>query len=97
MKMVFHVSPENDGKVNETLKEDPFSRQSITSKNCESLGFDKKGKFILMEGDEEVLKKAEEELGDSIEKVGEEERKRVIEKIKESEDQALEGFGNIIG
>lgn len=98
MKQVFIVSNENRNKAEELLKkDDEINRGSIMIKEIRSLGIDEKGYFIILDADEDVIKKAKKLLKDQ--NLGEEykEKGKVLVKIKEQEDAAIQGFGNILG
>ena len=97
MEILFHVKSENLEEVEMILSEDPYSRQSIITRNCNSLDCDVDGYFILVRGDEEVLESLKTALEGLAEVVEGEEADDIIERIKEEEDSALQGFGTIFG
>lgn len=93
---VFIVGSENKNKAEMLLRSDDLiSRQSITVRLATALGIKEDGYFILIDGSDESVKKAEELLKGVAEKY--KNRETVIEKIKEQEDSAIEGFGNVLG
>ncbi|MCD6092874.1 MAG: hypothetical protein J7J38_02560 [Candidatus Aenigmarchaeota archaeon] len=99
MKTVFVVKPENKSKVENIVRRDELiSRQSITIRSAESLNLDEKydGYFLIIDGDEKAVEKANELLKDLCKKI-EKDEKEILDKIKEDEDKAIEGFGNIVG
>ena len=90
MQRVFEVSKENKNKVENILKKDDLvSRQSITMRIFDD------NAYFLIEGEEEAIKRAEELLKD-LAKIAKNEQE-IIKKIKEEEEQALVGFGSILG
>jgi len=96
MKEIFLVSNENKAKADEAVKKDDLvSRSSIITRSAASLGIEKDGYFIIIDGSEEAIKKAEELLKDLAKKY--EKKEEVEEKMKNQEDSAIEGFGNILG
>jgi len=96
MKEIFLVSNENKAKAEEAVKKDDLvSRSSIVIRSASSLGIKEDGYFIIIDGSEEAIKKAEELLKDLAKKY--EKKKEVEEKMNEQEDSAIEGFGNILG
>ncbi|MFC2143395.1 hypothetical protein ACFLQN_03280 [Candidatus Aenigmatarchaeota archaeon] len=96
MKEVFIVNQDNKSKAERILKQDEkISRCSITVKEPASLDIQEEGYFIVLDAGEEDIKKAEELLKDLAKKYDNSEK--VIEKIKEQEDNATQGLGNILG
>lgn len=95
-KEVFIVNNENKSKAETLLRgDDLISRQSITIRLATALGMKEDGYFILIDGSDESIKKAEELLKGTAERY--KNKNAVIDKIKEEEDSAIEGFGNIVG
>ncbi|HIG97530.1 MAG TPA: hypothetical protein HA230_04255 [Candidatus Aenigmarchaeota archaeon] len=95
MREVFEVSSDNKSKVEEIFKKDEeINRGSITIRTASSL--DMEGDyFIILDTAEDRIKKAKElvkELAKPYKNA-----KKVLEKIDEQEDSAIEGFGNILG
>ena len=96
MKKIFLVSNENKAKAEEAIKKDDLvSRSSIVIRSASSLGIEEEGYFIVIDGKEEAVKKAEELLKDLAKKY--EKKEEVEKKMKEQEESAIEGFGNILG
>ncbi len=98
MERVFYFSKENGKKAEEILKkDDKTSRGSITLKDAKSLGVDTEGYFLIYEGDEEKIRRAEELVKELEEKIEEEKKEEALKKYKEESEKALEGFGGIFG
>ncbi len=96
MKEVFIVNSENKNKAETLLRSDDLiSRQSITVRLATALGVKEDGYFILIDGNDESVKKAAELLKGIAERY--KNKNAVIDKIREEEDSAIEGFGNIVG
>lgn len=96
MREVFLVSSENKSKVEDLLKrDDEISRGSITLKSPGSLDIDEDGYFIILDASDERIKKAEHLLHGLATKY--KHAKRVLDKLDEQENSAIEGFGNILG
>lgn len=94
--LIFILDKENRDIVDEILKHDLISRQSITVKNAKALGINKEQNFILIEGSEENLKKTKEIFVDG--KIKEEEKgEEIYNKIKKEESEAADGFGAVFG
>jgi len=96
MEIVFKIKKENLQKVKDLLlKDESVSKTSIVFKESKSLGFDEDEYFCYISGLEEACSKAKElvkGLGEIVEKKDE-----VIKRIKEEEESAMTGFGNIFG
>ena len=96
MQEVFIVDSENKSKAEELLKNDDLvSRGSIAIKSPASIDIKEGGYFFVLDASEETIKRAEDLLKDIGKKY--KEKEKVINKIKEQEDKAAEGFGNILG
>ncbi len=96
MKEVFLIKSEFKSKAETVLKsDDEISRGSIQIKDPSSLDIDEEGVFIIVDLPENLIEKAEDLLKDFGEKY--KDKEKVLEKIKEQEDSAIQGFGNILG
>lgn len=97
MKIVFFTKEKT--KVDEIVKKDDLiSRQSLLWRSAKSLGINDKfadGYFLVIDGNEDAIEKAKELLRDLAEVIDDSEK--IIQKIKEDEEKAMEGFGNILG
>lgn len=92
---VFEIEKSNLQKVKDMfLKDDVVGRASVNFKEGSALGLGEKY-YCYVSGVEEACKKAEELIDDLGNKVNEETEKKIIDKIKEEENQAMEGFGGI--
>lgn len=94
--VIFEVKTDDVGKINTLLKEDLVSRQSILTRDANSLGVDKEVSYVKIEGSEQGIKKAEEiskELG--FKKLDTKEAEELNKKIEEQEDSAASGMGMI--
>ncbi len=94
--VIFEVKSENAGKINELIKDDLVSRQSILTRDSSSL--DLKGNFLYLkiEGSEEGLKRAKKLAKElNLKKLDGKKAKEIDEKIKKQEDSAASGIGMI--
>ncbi|MEM5813325.1 MAG: hypothetical protein QXU71_03120 [Candidatus Aenigmatarchaeota archaeon] len=90
MQVVFEVSKENKNKVENIIKKDDLiSRQSIVVRAFEDKF------YFLIDGNEEAIGRAKDILKDIAKEA--ENKEEIIRKIKEEEEQALLGFGSILG
>jgi poly(A) polymerase Pap1 len=92
MEILLQIETENYSKVRELLlKDDLVSRASLTFK--EAKAFDKEGYLCYIVGTEDQCKKALEitqKLAKEIKN-----KEEIINKIKEEDKEAIEGFGGI--
>lgn len=92
MEVLLFTERNNYKKLEERLKKDELvSGASIRIRTASDFG--KEGFYFLVEGTEDKIQKTKEIAKDLAIIVEGEEKKRVIEKIKEEEEKALEGFG----
>ncbi len=102
MEIVLHVKGKEFTNFKEKLLGDEIvNRASIVFKDAKQFGKDS-GYFCILSGTEDRCKRAikltKDEDGNELAKeiVGEE-KEKILKKIKEEEDKAIEGFGNILG
>ncbi len=97
MYAIFKVPVENKGKVDQQLKDDLVSRQSITLRDAAALSMEGKETYVLIEGSEEALEKADElfkEVGDKLEG---KDAESIFKNIKDKEAEAEGGMGLLFG
>jgi predicted transcriptional regulator len=96
--IIFEVKTEDVGKINQMLKDDLVSRQSLLTRDSSSLGIDKDVSYVKVEGSKDGLKKAEEIAKDlKFKKLNKKRLEEVNKKIEEQEDSAADGMGMIFG
>ena len=95
--VIFSVEKTQVSKVNQILRDDMVSRQSIVLRDASALNIEKDVRYVLIEGTDEAIKKAEELFADVGKKEGDEEAKNIYNKIKTEESDAAEGVGLIFG
>ncbi len=92
MELVMKVSFGDLNKVKDILlKDNEISKLSIRFREGKDFGIE--GYIIYISGPEELCKKAKEKVKDLVEHVDNEEE--IVRKIKEEENRAIEGFGNL--
>ena len=96
MEIVLHFKSENFAKGKDVLlTDDVVGRASMVFKEGSIVGKD--GYYCLFSGTEEQCKRALELMKDLAEEVKDDRKSQLINKIKEEEDKAIEGFGSILG
>jgi hypothetical protein len=95
--IIFEVKKEDSSKIDEVVKDDIVSRQSITIRDSRSLGIeDVDAIYVKIEGSKEGLKRAEELFKeDGIKKLSTKKAKEINEKIESQDDSAISGMGMI--
>ncbi len=97
LEVIYEIEKPNLQKVKDVLlKDDVVGRASVLFKDGNALGFENKY-YCYVSGIEEACKKSEELMKDLGKKVDEKEKEQIIQKIKEEEDKAIQGFGGIFG
>lgn len=96
--VIFEVKSENSGKINKLIKDDLVSRQSILTRDSNSLDIKGDYSYVKIEGSKEGIKRAEELAKElELKKLDEKKAKKINEKIEEQEDSAASGIGMIFG
>jgi nitrogen regulatory protein PII len=97
MEILLITETKNFQKVKELLLKDNLaSRASITFKEAKNYG-GKEGYYCYISGSDEQCKKALELTKDLAKEVKNKEKDKFINKMKEEENRAMEGFGGIFG
>ncbi len=95
--VIFSVDKSQVSKVNQILRDDMVSRQSIVMRDASALNIEKDVRYVLIEGTDEAIKKAEDLFAEVGKKEDDEEAKNIYNKIKSEESDAAEGVGLIFG
>jgi len=94
--IIFEVKTEDVGKINTLSKDDLISRQSILTRDANSLDMRGDVSYVKIEGSDKGLKRAKELAKElKFKKLPVKKAKEVDEKIKEQEDSAASGMGMI--
>ena len=101
MYAIFSVEKGDIGKADEILKDNIVSRQSIVIRDASALGIDSEDRYILIEGNEDAIKRAEELFKDTgkmseKEATNEELHKEAEKKVSE-EDVSNEELSKEVG
>ena len=96
--VIFEVKTENIAKINDLLKDDLVSRQSILTRDSSSLNIKKNVSYLKIEGSSEGIKKAEDLAKEyEFKKLNKKDAEDINKKIMEQEDSAADGMGMIFG
>jgi hypothetical protein len=94
--VIFEVKSEYSGKINKLIKDDLVSRQSILTRDSNSLDMKGDYSYVKIEGSKEGLKKAEELAKElELKKLDQKKAKEINNKIEEQENSAASGMGMI--
>ena len=94
--VIFEVEQEKAGKINTLIKDDLVSRQSIITREANSLDMKGDVTYVKIEGSQEGLKRAQELAKEyHFKKLAEKKAQQVNEKIEQQEDSAASGMGMI--
>ena len=97
MKVIYETEKSNFQKSKDILlKDDLVGRASILFKDGDALGLEDKY-YCCVSGVEEACKKSEELMKNLGKKVDKKTKEEILQKIKEEEEQAMQGFGGIFG
>jgi len=94
---VFCIEPAKIKEIDEALKDDIVSRQSIYIRDAKALGLDNKVRYVLVEGDAKAVDRAVEIFTKFAKIAPENEGNDVRNRIKSFEEDAASGIGNIFG
>lgn len=97
MEIVYEIDKSNFQKVKDILlNDDLVGRASILFKDGNTIGLGNKY-YCYISGIEEACKKSKELVKDLGKEVDDKTKEQVLTKIKQEEDQAMQGFGGIFG
>jgi len=95
---IFEVKKDQIGKIDQVIRDDIVSRQSITTRDAGALDIDKEVTYVKIEGSEEGIKRAEELFKEiDVKRLPEKEAQEINEKMKSQDDSAAVGMGMIFG
>jgi len=95
--VVFKVEKDMVNKIDEILKDDIVSRQSIVVRDASALGIKIDARLVFLEGNEKAIQRARELFKDIGSAADEAVAKKVHDKIREEESSAASGMGMIFG
>ena len=94
--VIFEVKTPDTPKIQDLLKDDMTSRQSIVIRDAKALGYKDDVTYVQIEGSPEGVKHAEEVAKTlTFTVVPEKKAKEIAEKIKQEENEAASGMGMI--
>ncbi len=97
MYTILKIEKKDSQCIDQIYGDDVVSRQSIIRREGIALGIKDDAMYVLIEGSEEGVKRAEEICKDKGKILKDKEREEIYSKFKELEDQSLEGMGSIFG
>ncbi len=97
MELLIKIEKDLEGIKRILLEDDIVGRGSILFKEASSLGFKEKCYYCLITGRDDLCHRAKELLKDKVKIIEGKEKQHVLDKIKNEEETAQEGFGAIFG
>ncbi len=108
MEKVYRIEPstlkdvknvlEAEDMIGEDTDINQWKRQGYNLRDANSLGMDKEGTYLHVEGNKEFFEENEEEINlEGVKEIKGEEKEKVINKIKKEQQKAAEGMGTIFG
>jgi len=92
---IYAVKKEHVGKIDELLKDDLVSRQSIAVRDAKVLGVEKETRMVIVEGTQEAVAKADELFKTVAEKETPESAEKIMSAFRNIEDSVASGIGMI--
>jgi len=97
LEVIYQIEKSNIQKAKDMLlKDDIVGRASVLFKDGNLLGFENKY-FCYISGIEEACRRSEELIKGLGKKMDGKTKEQIIKRIKDEEDQAMQGFGGIFG
>jgi hypothetical protein len=102
MNRVYATETSKKPEINSILESDPYSEDSFARvgyklKDGSVIDEDQSKVYVFISASEDFIKKADERMKDTAEILDEEATERIANKIKEEEEAAASGFGDIFG
>ena len=94
---IFDVKKENAGKIDELLKDDQVSRQSIIVKDAAVFDLKDHGMLVFIEGSQGALDRAKELFSPIGKPLEGKDKETAYQKFKDEENAVLGGAGIIFG
>ncbi|WP_048053983.1 hypothetical protein [Thermoplasma volcanium] len=93
--VVYTYEKANEKDAEEFLKNDTVSRLTVVKKDGAAYGLS--GNILMLEGNEDIVKKLKELKPDSLKEVNAEEAEKIHHAIKNENENAESGMGFIFG
>ena len=97
MYRVFRLPPAQADKTNLLLADDVVGRQSITVRDAKSLGLPGDDRYVLVEGNEAALARADELMKEVAKPLAASEAEGIHRRFRSQDDEAASGMGLIFG
>jgi len=102
MDKVYECDISKKNELKKILDEDPYSEDSISRigyilKDGSTLGEDDKKVYVYISAPEEKVAIVSKKIGSITSEVKGDVADRIVSKIKDEQNKATEGFGNIFG
>ncbi|MFQ5552106.1 MAG: hypothetical protein ACE5EW_00025 [Thermoplasmata archaeon] len=97
MDAVFLFPKEAASRSREILEDDLISRQSVTLRDARSLGMERDGTLVFIQGDAAAIERFETLAEEAAERLAEDEAAPLTARLRKEEEDAAEGVGLLFG
>ncbi|MFQ6013121.1 MAG: hypothetical protein ACE5LS_05705 [Thermoplasmata archaeon] len=97
MDAVFLFPKEATARSREILEDDLISRQSVTLRDARSLGTEREGTLVFVQGDASAIERFAALAENTAERLEEEEAAPLRALLRKEEEDAAEGVGLLFG
>ncbi|MFQ5986873.1 MAG: hypothetical protein ACE5KQ_05895 [Thermoplasmata archaeon] len=97
MDAVFLFPKEAAARSREVLEDDLISRQSVTLRDARSLGMERDGTLVFIQGDVAAIQRFEALVENAAERLAEGEAASLTTRLRKEEEDAAEGVGLLFG
>ena len=95
--IIISLEKDKSAALGKLVQDDLVSRQTINIREARGLGIEKDETYILIEGSEEALKKAQELISDEGTTLPSPEKERIRDLLRKADDEVAEGLGLMFG
>jgi nitrogen regulatory protein PII-like uncharacterized protein len=85
-QVVFFVERDNLEEIKDILRENSITKKNAFLRNCESLGLDEDGYYLLIETTKDKCDILRDDLEDVAEEIRSTKKEEIIERIEDSDD-----------
>lgn len=97
MEAVFLFPKDSGAQSREILEDDLISRQSVNVRDARSLGLDRDGLLVFLQGEAAAIERFEELADEDVTRLGSKDAARAAEILRKEEEDAAEGVGLLFG
>lgn len=95
--IIISLAKDKGAALGKLVQDDLVSRQTINIREAKGLGIEKDETYILIEGSEEALKKAQDLISGEGATLPSPEREMIRDLLRKAEEEVAEGLGLMFG